>query len=51
MLRIAKSKNFKIRFKMLIFCYCFILFKEKMLTEVEIEDGLEAPEKPSVYML
>ena len=28
---IIESANF--------FCYCFILYKEKMLTEVELEDG------------
>ena len=35
-----------------LFCYCFILYKEKMLTDIEpqfkvkIEDGREAPLNP-----
>ena len=28
-------------------CFCFTIYKEKMFT-IEIEDGREAPKKPSV---
>ena len=39
------------------FCYCFLLHREKMLTQIEpqlkvkIEDGREAPQKPCLFYL
>ena len=42
-----KKKYYEIR---KLFCFCFSLYKEKPQLKVEIEDGREAPQKPSYYI-
>ena len=37
--KVLKMRNKNIFESANFFCYCFILYKEKMLTEVELEDG------------